>query len=215
MKSRKFLCAMSLILACTTVSAKADDLIVTLDVAFDNAVPDSPGTWDLLARIVLNGGTADGSNGLAAIRALLDGIDFGAGGDAVILASDIGAINPIDEGGPNERLPVLDLGGGTFDILYGQDISDSTAVIGGVGIGGDRLIVSGTFSAGQVPAFGFDGSFMTDANFLAQPAGSAQTAAFAPDNIILAVNTRVVPEPTSLVLLFASGAAFMVCRSRT
>jgi len=139
-------------LSATTV--KADDIDITLEW--------SPGgTWELFAEVTGSGGV-DGSDGISAVRALIDGIDFGTGGDAVTIASGIGAINPVN-GGP----PVLDLGGGVIEVLYGQDISDFGSVVLGVGTSSRALLASGTgdFSGGA-PSFGMDGSLSSQGLFL-------------------------------------------------
>jgi|GEM_PF-2850552 len=182
MKRSLALCAAFAVAVCVS-SVRADDL--NLDLQYNAGA----GTWQLFAEITNVGtGTADGSNGLAAVRALLDNIDFGTDGDAVTISDDIGSINPVQtDSGP--RLPVLDLGG-TIDVLYGQDISDAESVVGGIGVGGPSLIASGSYS-GAIPAFGMDGLLSSDANFLAVAAPGAQTAAFAPDNITTEVNEIV------------------------
>ena len=205
MKMNKMLSGVLALVVFSALPTQADDLVVTLDVSFANAGPNSPGTWELLGRIVDTAGPNDGSNGLAAVRALLDGIDYGTNGDAVTIAPGIGAINPVQTfNGP--RNPVLLTSGGTVDLLYGQDISTPSSVVGGVGVGGDDLIASGTFSAGDVPAFGDDDQGLTtDANFLAVAPPGTQTAAYAPDNIILEVVTSVVPEPASPALVLFGG----------
>jgi len=185
--------------------ASADNVVVTMDLTF--FVPDtsSGGTWDLFGRVEDTAGGADGSFGISAIRALIDGIDFGVLGDAIFIAPGIGAINPIDLGGPNERVPALETAGGTIDIIYGQDIADTPSVVGFVGVGGDALIAYGTFSPGSIPDFGDDDNgLFTDANFLNTfpgPFGSA----IPPDGVSVVVTQTIVPEPSSLVLLACGG----------
>ncbi|MEO2048116.1 MAG: PEP-CTERM sorting domain-containing protein [Pirellulales bacterium] len=149
------------LMAFGTSSVQADD--IDLELEFDTSFL----TWNLYAEVNTTGGI-DGSNGIAAVRAMVDNIDFGTLGDAVNIAGGIGAIDPIDAGGPNERDPVLQTAGGTLDIIYGQDISDAPSVVGGVGVGGRTLIADGTFaSAGTPPAFGDDDSgLFSDGNFL-------------------------------------------------
>ena len=155
--------------------ATADDATITLDVAY-SAGAGSSGSWQLLGRIDSTPMSASGEFGLSAVRALLDDIDFGMGGNAVSLASGIGAIDPIDFGGPNQREPVIQLGTGVIDLIYGQDLSESNGniLVFNVGLSGDTMLASGTFSAGMTPAFGQDDSgpstLFTQALFL--PSGS-------------------------------------------
>ena len=167
------ICAVALATLCFS-QANADDLKIELDLSGGD-------TWELYAEVVDTGSGADGSLGLASIRALIDGIDFGTDGDAVTIAGDIGAINPVN-GGP----PVLDLGGGLIEVLYGQDISSTGAITGGVGNGGRKLIANGTYS-GADPSFGMDGSLESEGLFLTSttPGGGE---AIDPDNIMRAVN---------------------------
>ena len=209
MKSKMLLASLFTMLAVSANFASADDAVVTLEVTPSSPAPGAPGTWELFGRIEETGVGVDGSFGIAAIRALLVDIDFGTEGDAITLVDDIGAINPIDEGGPNERLPFLLLDDGTIDIIYGQDISDGPSVVPFVGVGGDALIAFGTYSAGLSPSFGKDMANpdnikFTDGNFLntdTPPFG----AAVPPDNVFTVV--RVIPEPTSLALLLICGIA--------
>ncbi len=151
------LAAVALALACVT-SAGADTVTVDLEYQTDTL------TWALYATIVDTGSGNSGDHGLAALRALVDNVDFGT----VTLAPDIGAIDPIDPGGPNERPAVLQTAGGTLDIIYGQNINNAPSVAGGVGVGGRALVMEGTFPvASTPPAFGNDDqSLTTDGNFL-------------------------------------------------
>ena len=143
----------------------ADTLTVDLEYRTDTL------TWELYALINDTGSGNNGENGLAALRALIDNIDFGTHGEAVNIPIGIGAIDPIDLGGPNERPPVLQTSGGTLDIIYGQNISVPGSVVGGVGVS-RTLIIDGTFSDVVIPpAFGDDDhGFKTDGNFLYVPA---------------------------------------------
>lgn len=165
-------------------SVLADD--ITLDLVYSS----SSMTWEVYAEIT-NGvpDTVDGSNGLAAVRLLIDNIDFGTNGDAVTIASGIGAIDPIDPGGVNERPPILQTTGGTLDILYGQDLSEVfQQVVGNVGNSGPVLIADGTFS-GAAPEWGDDDSGETSAGlFLDIPPTLANDDfgnALDPDNTVL------------------------------
>jgi len=178
-------CAIALV-ACNMSSVRADEIDVTLEF--------SGGTWQLYAEVNNTAGPADGSVGIAAINALIDNIDFGTNGSAVSLeAGAVNALNPIDQGGPNERVPVLLRASGTVDILYGQDLSSVTS--GGVGItGGRAFIASGTYNTGGAnPAFGSQGSSVTDGNFLTSTA--ANNVAIAPDAINLLVNPSTGTGP--------------------
>jgi hypothetical protein len=143
----------------------ADTVTVDLEYRTDTL------TWELYALINDTGSGNSGDNGLAALRALIDNIDFGTNGEAVNIPTGIGAIDPIDPGGPNERPPVLQTSGGTLDIIYGQNISVPESGVGGVGVS-RTLIIDGTFpSAETPPAFGDDDrGFTTDGNFLDVPA---------------------------------------------
>lgn len=170
------LCAVALA-AFTLSDARADDIDLTLEYN------PSGSTWELYAEVV-SGGTADGSLGISAVRALLTGIDFGTNGDAVTIAGGIGAINPVDDGGGNQRPPVLDLGGGVIEVLYGQDISATGTIVGGVGVGGRDLIASGSYSS--VPAFGADGALTSQGLFLTSTTPGGGNA-IDPDNTNLDV----------------------------
>lgn len=172
---------------CMSGTAHADDATITLDVSY-SAGAGSAGVWELYGRIDSTASGANGAFGLSAVRALLTGVDFGVDGDAVLLSSGIGAIDPIDLGGPNERPPVIELTGGVIDLVYGQDLSESNGntLVFGVGASGDALLASGTFSAGMTPDFGQDDSgpmtLYTTALFL--PSGSTPigSAALLADN---------------------------------
>jgi hypothetical protein len=144
--------------------------------------------WELYALINDTGSGNSGDNGLAALRALIDNIDFGTNGEAVNISTGIGAIDPIDLGGPNERPPVFQTLGGTLDIIYGQNISVPGSVVGGVGVSRTR-IMDGTFpSAGTPPAFGDDDhEFTTNGNFLDVPAPGPFGGALPWDDAILNV----------------------------
>lgn len=150
------LCAIALV-ACTTSSVRADE--INIDLEFDD------GVWSLFAEVLDTAGAADGSLGISAIRALIDNVDFGTDGDAVTIAGGIGAINPVPTSS-GDRAPVLQLTGGTLDILFGQDISSAGSIVGGVGVGARALIASGTYSGVSNPAFGSDGSLTSQGLFL-------------------------------------------------
>jgi len=154
----------------------ADTMTIDLEYRTDTLA------WELYALINDTGSGNSGDNGLAALRALIDNIDFAR------ISTGIGAIDPIDLGGPNERSPVLQTSGGTLDIIYGQNISVPGSVVGGVGVS-RTLIIDGTFpSAGTPPAFGDDdGGFTTDGNFLDVPAPGPFGGALPWDSEILNV----------------------------
>ena len=83
-----------------------------------------------------------------------------------------------------------------------------------VGNNGDALIAFGTFSSGQSPGFGQDGSgLMTQALFLTSvtPGGGN---AIDPGATTTVVVQSIVPEPTSLALLVFGGLALAGRRSR-
>ncbi len=189
---------------------QADEVVVTLGVVSSSPTPGAPGTWEILARIEDTDSGADGSLGLSALRILLNDIDFGTDGDAITIASGIGAINPVPtNAGP--RAPTLLLTSGVIDILYGQDI-ESGPIVPNVGVGGDTLIAFGTFSSGLTPDFGLDGSLPTQALFLTSTTPSVGNNAIDPDATILEVNRSSIPEPTSLALLLVGGVALATRR---
>lgn len=187
------------LMAATSSTAQADD--ITLDLQYNTSTM----TWEVYAEIT--DGTPDvqdGSNGLAAVRMLIDNVDFGTGGDAVTIASGIGAIDPIDPGGANERPPVLETLGGTLDILYAQDLSEVfQQVVGNVGNSGPALLASGTYS-GAAPAWGDDDNSLTsDGVFLDIPATGGNDTfgnAVDADNIVLLTTEfpSTVPEDLNM-----------------
>ncbi len=208
---RLLVCAIALFVLPSGL-ALADSAEITLDLTFFGPGTSSGGIWELFGRVDDTGDGVDGSFGFSAIRALIDGVDFGTNGDAVAIATDIGAINPVlTSGGP--RLPVLMTAGGTLDIIYAQDISSPSFVVGFVGTTGNALIASGTFSPGNIPSFGDDDSGLTtDALFLdvfPGPFGNSES----PDSLSLTVTQTIIPEPTSLALL-ACGSLALLRRRR-
>jgi len=149
------------LMAIGTSMARAHN--VNLDLEYN----DSSEVWELYALIDANG-TGDSNFGLAAVRALIDNVDFGTfgvGTTGSTVAGGIGAINPVStDSGDTD--PVLLTGDGTIDGIYGQDLSTPGSVVGGVGAS-RTLIFSGTFTAGVAPAFGDDDNGLTsDATFL-------------------------------------------------
>ncbi len=166
------LCALALS-AFSASGARADDIEIELEF--------NGGDWSLYAEVVDTGSGVDGSLGLASIRALINGINFGTGGDGVTIASGIGAINPVN-GGP----PVLNKGGGLIEIIYGQDISSTGSIVGGVGVGGRDLIASGTY-LGSDPTFGSDGSLTSQGLFLTSTTPGGGNAVD-PDNNVLVLS---------------------------
>jgi hypothetical protein len=184
--------------------ASADNAVVTLDLTFFGPDTASGGSWDLFGRVDATSGGADGSFGFSAIRALIDGIDFGVLGDAIFIVPGIGAIDPIlTSSGP--RTPAIQTAGGTIDLIYGQDISDTPSVVGFVGTSGDALIAYGTFSPGSIPDFGDDDSgLLTQALFLNTFPGPFG-GAIDPDSTSVVVTQTIIPEPSSLVLLVCGG----------
>ncbi|TWT92449.1 hypothetical protein Pla108_40740 [Botrimarina colliarenosi] len=172
-------CALGLaVVVCLPFSgaANADDATITLELTYGSGAG-SAGIWELFGRVDSTPGGANGDFGLSAVRALLNDVDFGVDGSAISLSSGIGALDPINSGGANERPPAILLGDGTIDLIYGQDLSESNGntVAFGVGVVGNSLLASGTFSAGMTPSFGQDSSggtpLFTQALFL--PSGSS------------------------------------------
>lgn len=171
----------------------------------DSAAADNGGDWTLVAK-------TDNPNGIAAINAIMRDVDNGFSPREIFLSGDIGAIDPINAGGPNERPPYLDLGGGLTDLIYGQDISDPGSVVPRVGtlatsdgpdplgdpIWDDATIIAfGTYS-GVVPGFSMSSAqtFDVDANEL-----DTTTPPFsASDDGATQAVVRVIPEPTAVVL---------------
>jgi hypothetical protein len=170
-----------IVLSAMVVSPVAADT-TTVDLEYNTDTL----AWELYALINDTGSGNSGDNGLAALRALIDNIDFGIGGEAVNISTGIGAIDPVGLGGPNERPPVLQTSGGTLDIIYGQNISVPGSVVGLVGVS-RTLIMDGTFpSAGTPPAFGDDdGGATTDGNFLDVPVPGPFGGALSWDSAIL------------------------------
>jgi len=178
------------------------------------------GDWTLVAK-------TDNANGIAAINAFLQDVDNAYGPDSsditdddITLSTDIGAINPIDQGGLNERPPYLILGGGATDLLYGQDLSDPGSVVTLVGTfatsdGMDPLgdaawddatiIAFGTYS-GFVPSFN-----SIDANELDQTSSPFSASMAVPTTSVVRV---AVPEPASLALLLLACSSFAMRRRR-
>lgn len=156
-------CCLALVSLIAITSLRADTVNVDLEYRADTL------TWQLYAEIADTGTGNSGQHGLAALRALLDNVDFGANGEAVTFAANTGAIDPVDFGGNNQRPAVLQTTGGTLDIIFGQDtFHNPGSVVGGVGIGSRDLIVSGTYqNALTPPTFGDDElGRTTDGNFL-------------------------------------------------
>lgn len=183
--------------------ANADDATITLDLTYSSGAG-SAGTWQLLGRIDDTAGAANGQFGFSSVRALIDNIDFGSNGDAITFASGIGSINPIAENTIFERPAVLQQVGGTIDLVYGQDFSESEtfpgsgvfrSVVSGVGNSGDALLASGSFAAGLVPVFGQDSTgpstLFTQALFLTS-ASSPFVSAFDADNTFTLVTDNLI-----------------------
>ena len=180
MKRSLLVCAALMMLVVSVPRVQADDVRLTLDHRNTNrANALSGGTWQLFVRKVETGAGAEGDNGIAGIRALINniteaGITFATG------------INQLSTGGPY----VNTLTNGVVEIVYGQDLVPANVVVG-VGVDAnankDRLIASGIWPAGPRPTFGNDGSvavggpFSSEANFL--------NAAVAPFTGVLASNT--------------------------
>lgn len=184
--------------------ANADDATITLDLTYSSGAG-SAGTWQLLGRVDDTAGPANGQFGFSAVRSLIDGIDFGTEGDAITLASGIGAINPIAANTPFERPAILQQVGGTIDLVYGQDLSESetfpgsgvfNSVIANVGNSGDTLLASGSFTAGLTPAFGQDNTgavtYFTAALFLPSSSGPFGQAIDADNTFTLVTDNLVL-----------------------
>lgn len=167
------------LLAITAGVSRGDS--VALDIEYNSAELQ----WKLYAEIIPTGSGNSGAFGLAAVRALIDNVPS----STVTLASGIGAINPFNQGGPNQHPTAIATQGGTIDIIYVQDIAAPETVVEGVGVGGRQLIASGTFlNAAMPPSFGDDDfGYTSDGNFLNRIAPSTYGAAFAWDSVSLAV----------------------------
>lgn len=164
MKSSALLFCVVAFLTLVARPSNADDAIITLDLNYSSGTG-SAGTWQLLGRIDDTASGADGQFGFLAVRSLLDQIEFGTNGDAISLASGIGAIQVLGENTVNERPAIVQQTGGTIDLTYFQDLSESEtfpgsglfhSVVPFVGNGGDTLLASGSFIEGLIPAFGLD-----------------------------------------------------------
>ena len=166
------LCAAALV-AVGANSAQAV-INVSLNLTYtDPANEAGGGTWQLVAK------TSDAAS-IAALNAVIDNVDNGVGPDDVTLNSGIGAIDPIDAGGLNERPAYLPTASGV-DLIYGQDISAPATVVTGVGSGAgagnlptdqflnaswnnSALIASGSFSGSRPSFVGVDGNILGGAN---------------------------------------------------
>ena len=170
-----------LLLVWVATPSVADTVTVDLEYRTDTM------SWELYAQVIDTDFGNSGDNGIAALRALIDNVDFGTNGDAINLATGIGAVDPIDPGGTNERPAVVQTTGGTLDIIYVQNIAVPGSVVGGVGVGGRQLLMDGTFSSlVSLPMFGDDDNgFTTDGNFLDQPAPGPFGGALAFDGVAL------------------------------
>ena len=173
------------------------------------ANPDAGGDWTLVAK-------TDNVVGIGAINAILRDVNNGriVDGDPqddITVSGDIGAIDPI-----GVQPPYLDLGGGVTDLIYGQDISDPSSVVLGVGTpsqsdGPDPLgdpawddatiIAFGTYPS-VIPGFTTAGGSVTDANVLNS---TSDAMAAMPVTTVVRV---AVPEPASVALIALSGLPF-------
>ena len=155
--------------------------MVDLQLEYDSSTL----AWELYAQVVVTGGGSHGGHGLAAVRALIDHIPLAG----VTLAGDIGAIDPIDQGGPNERNAVVATLGGTIDIIYLQNLAAPATVVEGVGVGARSLIASGNyFDEATPPSFGDDDfGYQSDGNFLNRLGPNSYGPAFPWDNVSLTV----------------------------
>lgn len=141
--------------------------------------------WQLFAEVVPTGGGNSGEHGLAAVRALIDNVPLGG----VTLAGDIGAIDPINLGGSNQRPAVVGTLGGTIDIIYVQNLAAPATVVEGVGVAGRRLIATGNYlNAALPPSFGDDDfGYTSEGNFLNRLGPSSYGPAFPWDDVSLTV----------------------------
>ena len=161
-------------------SARADSLLLTLDLTNnDVADPASGGQWQLFARKIETGTGAQGDYGVSGIRAILHNINI----DSIAFADDINQL----PGGPF----INQLANGAVEAVYGQDLSSATVVIG-VGVNPistqDSLIAVGNWPAGPRPTFGLDpGGDGSAGNFLGA-GGPPFPGSIQPD----AVDTMVV-----------------------
>ncbi|WP_442484981.1 hypothetical protein [Aeoliella sp. SH292] len=166
-------------MAFSTRDSRGDS--VDLDLEYNSSSLE----WKLYAEVVFSGNGSNGEYGLAAVRALIDNVPV----STVTLASGIGAINPINQGGPNQRPAAIATQGGTIDIIYLQNLAAPVTVVEGVGVGSRRLIASGSFLNPTIPpSFGNDDfGYTSDGNFLNRTAPSQYGGAFPWDAVSLAV----------------------------
>lgn len=115
------LCAVALVAMVAAQAQAATQLSLNLRYT-DPANPAEGGTWTLVAK-------TDDADGIAAINAIIDNVDNGIGPDDVALQVGIGAIDPIDAGGANQRPAYLATATG-IDLIYGQDIANGPVVSG-------------------------------------------------------------------------------------
>jgi len=210
------------IIAAFTIAAQGQaEVNVSLNV-FPTALinPNGGGDWTLVAK-------TDNPNGIVAINALLQDVDNAYGPDSsditdddITLSTDIGAINPIDQGGMNERPPYLILGSGATDLIYGQNLFDPSSVVTLVGtlatsdgldplgnaVWDDATIIAfGTYSS-DVPSFNG-----IDANELDQMSSPFSASMAVPTTSVVRV---AVPEPASVALLLLACSPFAMRRRR-
>jgi hypothetical protein len=154
---------------------------VDLDLEYNSAALE----WKLYAEVISTSTGSNGSHGISAVRALVDNIPL----NTVSLASGIGAINPINMGGSNQRPAAVATNGGTIDIIYLQNLAAPATVVESVGVGSRRLIASGSYlNAALPPSFGNDDFGLTsDGNFLNRTAPSTYGGSFPWDTVSLAV----------------------------
>jgi len=169
------LCAVALVATgLTAVQAQTETVDVSLNLRYNDPFdPSEGGTWQLVGKV-------DSGLGIAAVNAILADVDNGIAPNDITLGAGIGAIDPIDSGGANERPAYLAISATVTDLIYGQDISaGATASVGlGVGTPGDNgvdvlrntawdnaaLLASGTFSTATRPTFTTNGSSSTASN---------------------------------------------------
>lgn len=176
--------------------ARGDTARIVLAVDYDAGLG-SAGSWQLLGRVEDSGDGANGDFGLSAVRFFLTDIDFGTAGEAILLAPDIGALDPLNAGQPDERPPAVLRGDGVIDLIYVQDLSSDTIVFE-VGASADALLATGTFSAGMSPGFGRDSNAPNAATTQALFLPASSTPIVSPALLADRTLTRVIDNVSVL-----------------
>jgi len=202
-------------LAGTGHTTSAAEVNISLNLFYDSpANPSLGGSWELVAK-------TDSLLGISAINFILANIDNGIFPDEIFLEPDIGAIDPIDPGGPSEGPPYIafGVGGVGTDLLYGQDIS--IGALAGVGTlsmsdGPDPFgdpfwddatrIATGTFGGAVQPSFTTNGLSVTAANVFS----SVVPPINATGAMLTTTVVRSIPEPSAWVLMSLAIIGFVI-----